>query len=328
VHIEKLLDHGHDLPLHQQALSAAAYPLPEAAEPCIVAAMWIALATLVSLLADSQSPSSVLPCPDPAEVERQLARLGVERSARPEIVVTGDKMRVVLHGLDGETLGSREVEAPASCQERATVAAVLVASWVGVWPATKPLLTSPAATTPAVGPVSAVGAAKADDNQGYGIALALAGAFDGNAFALGIAAESNWRLHGPLHVWAGLSAFTERTKNIGPGQAGYTRPAIAFGPSLRLGHGRIQGEIGMAGQLGILRLRGKGLTATYSTTRAVPGAGTWLRLLLVGKLFSPFLSVGGNFWFGRETATLDNDSATSRLPRWDAQLGLGVFWHM
>jgi hypothetical protein len=31
-------------------------------------------------------------------------------------------------------LGSREVEAPASCHERATVAAVLVATWMGVWP--------------------------------------------------------------------------------------------------------------------------------------------------------------------------------------------------
>jgi hypothetical protein len=284
--------------------------------------MWGIWATVVvSALADSQSPSSGPPCPDPVEVEAQLARLGVEHGVRPEIAVTGDKMRVVLYRPDGETLGSRQVEAPASCHERATVAAVLVATWMGVWPeAAKPTATTPAS------PASPNEPRAGGDGQGFGIAMALTGAFDGNGLGMGIAAESNWRLYGPLRGWVGLSAFTERDKNIGPGRAAYTRPALEAGPSLRFGRGRVQGEIGLAGRLGLLLLRGKDLTTTYLRMRAVPGAGTWLRLMVVSKSLSPFLTAGGAYWLGRETATLDDSDATTALPRWDAHLGVGVFW--
>jgi hypothetical protein len=284
--------------------------------------MWMALATvLASALADGQAPSGDLSCPDPAEIESQLIRMGGTGNARPEIVITGDRMRVLLRGPDGETLGSREVEAPSSCSERATVAAVLVATWMGVWPqAAKPATAAPESpTSPAPTP-------SGSDGQGFGIGLALASGFDGNAFAWGIATQMNGRLYGPLRGFVGLSAFTSRDQSIGPGYASYTRPALEAGPSLRLGQGRIQGEIGLGGRLGLLVLRGKSLTTTHWTTRTVPGASAWLSLLLAGKSFSPFVTVGGIYWFGQETATLDDSDATTTLPSWDAQLGLGVLW--
>ena len=280
--------------------------------------MWGALATIVvSALADGQSPSGT-PCPDPAEVEAQLARMGVERGVRPEIEITNDKMQVVLRSPDGETLGSRQVEAPASCHERASVAAVLAATWMGVWPeAVRPAVAEPTA----VPKQTAV-----NDGHGYGIAMSLDGAFDGNGLAMGIAAESNWRLAGPLRGWAGLSVFTERAKDIDVGQAAYTRPTLEAGPSVRVGHGRIQSEIGLCGSLGLLLLRGKGLATTNSKVRAQPGTGSWLRVMLVSRSFAPFLAAGGTFWFGKETATLDGSDEAVQLPRWDAHLGLGVFW--
>jgi len=97
--------------------------------------MWAALAVMAVSLAEVRPSSSGDPrCPDPSEIEAQLVRLGVGGGTRPEITIADDRMRVVLRGQDGVTLGSREVEAPASCHERATVAAVLVATWMGVWP--------------------------------------------------------------------------------------------------------------------------------------------------------------------------------------------------
>ena len=293
--------------------------------------MWagFALVAIAVFFAEaSPSPSSTPPCPDPSEVESQLLRLGVRGGTRPEITVADDKMRVVLHGQDGSILGSREVDAPASCHERATVAAVLVATWMGVWsqaqeaehPPPKPAVRSP--PTPAF----ASGSEPAKP-QGADFGLALMSAYDGNEFASGVAIESRWRLLGPLRGGVGLSATTEREKNVGPGRAGYTRPALEVGPSLGLGSSRLRGELGLSGRFGLLILRGKGLPVTHVTTRAVPGMAAWLRLVFAGRTLSPFVTTGGAYWFGKESATLDGYPASAELlPRWDVQIGVGVLW--
>ena len=299
--------------------------------PCIVEAMWAGIAFVamaVSLAEASPAPSSSLPCPDPSEVESQLLRLGVAGGTRPEITVADDKMRVVLHGQDGSTLGSRQVEAPASCHERATVAAVLVATWMGVWPQAEEAAIPPPtpAAQPPPKPAFAVGSEPAKP-QGADFGLALMSAYDGNAFASGIAIESRWSLLGPLRGFVGLSATTEREKNVGPGRAGYTRPALEVGPSLGLGRSRLRGELGLSGRFGLLILRGKGLPVTHVTTRALPGMAAWLRLVFAGKTWSPFVTTGGAYWFGKESATLDGYPETAELlPRWDLQVGIGVLW--
>ena len=293
--------------------------------------MWagFALAVMVVSLAEpSPSASSEPLCPDPSEVEAHLVRLGVEGGARPEITIAGDKMRVVLRGHDGSTFGSREVEAPASCHERATVAAVLVATWTGVWPQADQA--APPATMPSAGSTvksaTAAESAKPARQGGVDLGLALMSKYDGNALASGLALESSWRLLGPVRGFVGLSATTEREMSVGLARAGYTRPALEAGPLLGIGSSRLRGEIGLSGRFGLLILRGKGLPVTHVTTRAVPGLAAWLRLVFVGRTLSPFFTAGGAGWLGRESATLDDNPATAELPRWDIQVGMGILW--
>jgi hypothetical protein len=229
-------------------------------------------------------------------------------------------MRVVLRGQDGLTLGSREVEAPASCHERATVAAVLVATWMGIWPeASKAANPPPSPGTPQQ-PATQARESRTE------IGLALLGAYDGNAFGAGVASETRWSLLGPLRGFVGLSATTEREKDVGSGHAGYMRPALEVGPALGLGRGRTRGEIGLSGRLGLLILRGKDLPVTYLRTHAVPGAAADLRLVFAGKQLSPFITASGTYWFSRQTVSVDPGVATAELPRWDAQIGLGFLW--
>jgi hypothetical protein len=282
----------------------------------------------VSLAEAGPSSSNDTLCPDPSEVEAQLVRLGVRGGTRPEITVTDGKMCVVLRGQDGSTLGSREVEAPTSCHERATVAAVLVATWMGVWPQADPVADPPPVPV-AEGPPKpriATGPAPVKPARAVDLGLALVSAYDGNAFASGLAIESRWRLLGSLRGFVGLSATTEREKSIGPGRARYTRPALEAGPSLGLESGRLRLEIGLSGRFGILVVRGKDLPVTHVSTRAVPGMAAWLRLVFAGRTLSPFFTVGGATWFGRQSATLDDAPARVDLPRWDAQLGMGILW--
>lgn len=280
----------------------------------MVTPMWVALATTLFLLVtEGLSPSGALPCPDPGDVASQLARLGVNQRTQPEIVVTGNKMRVMLRGRDGATLGSREVEAPASCQERATVASVLVATWMGAWPeAHVPAPTPPDSPAPR------------DPTPRATFGLSFLTALDGNGLAFGGGADAFIYLYGALHAALTLSATTEREQSIGPAQVGYMRPALAVGPALLLGRGRIRWQLGATGQGGMLRMRGKGLSTAHQTTNVTFGAGAFLRVLFAGNRVSPFANLGTVAWFGHQRATLDDAPDTALMPRWDAQLSLGA----
>jgi hypothetical protein len=261
-------------------------------------------------------------CPSEAEVKAELVRLGAERSTYPEISFTGGRMRVVLRGRDGATVGSREVEAPAACRERATVTAVLVATWLGIWPEA-PVSASPSPPTlPAPPPAPVLMSAVRRTEIG----LAVAGGYDGNAAAWAVAIELRRRMAGPWRAWIGLTSTGERERNVGSAMAGYTRPALEMGPAVRLLHGRAQLEVGASARLGAVVVRGKDLPISHLKIHPVPGAASNLRLIWVGEQLSPFIVTTGSYWFGRQQLTLDDDAATADLPRWNAEVGLGLLW--
>ena len=305
--------------------------------------MWagIVLAALIATDVTAAPPPAA--CPTQAELDAELARVGAVGIAPPEITVGGDRMRVVLRGRDGAPVGTRDVQAPATCHERATVAAVLVATWMGIWPkapeaasaSEKPTnptgnpesstaaptsLSAPAAAESPPAPSAAPHERKAE----YG--LALVAAIDSNSSATGIAIEVRQRLAGSLRGFAGLLATTERNQNVGPAVAGYLRPALEAGAVVRIGRGRVQGEVGASGRLGILFVRGKDLPVTHSAAHVAPGAAASLRLIFAGRRFSPFASATSAYWFGERRLTLDDDGAVAELPRWDFGLGIGLLW--
>ncbi len=285
----------------------------------------MALALVMAAEVAGTAPSSEPRCPEDRDVDAELARLGAARGERPEISVEGDNMRVVLRGPDGATVGSREVEAPASCHERATVAAVLVATWMGIW--SEPPKPAPPSPPARIGPEpTTVLQTKKPGPSRTEIGLVLAGAYDGNAFSPGATIETRLALIGPLCGVVGLTTTTERDKDVGPWRAGYTRPALQLGVALVVGHGRIRGELGVAGLVGLLVLRGKDLPVAYVKTRTAAGAGANLRLVFAGRYISPLIAVGGTYWSTKQTLTIEGAAPTAELPRWDAQVGAGLLW--
>jgi hypothetical protein len=296
--------------------------------PCIVAAMWVGFVLCVAAgLAAGSSVATPAACPVEQDVEAELARLGAERGARPEITVVGDRMRVVLRDHDGATVGSREVEAPVACHERATVAAVLVATWMGIWPeaakASSPAHATAGDSAPLNPATLSTPAAKSPADFG----LAVLGAHDGNAFALGFALSANLAVAGRLRAFVAASATTERERKFDHATAGYTRPALEAGPALRFGGGRVSGDIGLSGRLGILVVRGKGLSENHSATHLTPGVGAQARVQMARRSFAPFAYAAGTYWLDQQTLTLDDPGAArSQLPRWDVAVGLGVLW--
>lgn len=257
-------------------------------------------------------------CPSPAEVESELAKTGVTGVAAPNVEVVGDRMHVWLRGRDGTTVGSREVDAPADCRERATVAAVLVATWMGIWPeGPKPTSAGPAVDA---APVPA-------PRRGTELGLALGGAYDGNAAAPGLAIDVRRELLGPLWLWFGLATSTERELTFGQAKAGYVRPAFDVGGALRFGRGAMRADFAASGKFGIVVFRGKDMPVTYSKTHPVTGASASLRLILQRERLSPFFVATATYWIGGQRLTVDDAVGVgATLPRWDASLGLGLFW--
>ena len=102
------------------------------------------LGAIVSLLWAGAGAASLagLVCPSENAIGEELDHLGATAAlaalGSPEVAVEGTKMRVVLRGRNGAVLGVREMVAPEACNERASVAAVFIAAWVGAW-STEPL---------------------------------------------------------------------------------------------------------------------------------------------------------------------------------------------
>lgn len=89
------------------------------------------------LWAGTFASAARLACPSGDAVATELDHLGASAAlaalGSPGVTVEGTKMRIVLRGWDGAIMGAREVAAPDACHERASVAAVFIAAWVGAW---------------------------------------------------------------------------------------------------------------------------------------------------------------------------------------------------
>jgi len=79
-------------------------------------------------------------CPSGDAIAAELNRLGAGAAlsalGSSQVTIKDRTMHVVLLGRDGSLLGDREVAAPDDCNERAAVAAVFIAAWVGEWTTT------------------------------------------------------------------------------------------------------------------------------------------------------------------------------------------------
>jgi hypothetical protein len=286
----------------------------------------MSIAPILILAADLVAASHA-DCPSDAEVRSELVRLGVDGTpgdTKPEITLLGDRMRVVLPGARGP-VGSREVDAPASCHERAMVAAVLVATWMGIWPQGREL--TPTVPAPVDGANIQIPAeAPPRKSSSAELALALQVAHDGRAGALGGSLLGARALTGRLRGFIAVAVLSEREAKVGPGSVGYLRPCLETGLALREKQRSWAGELGLSARWGLLLARGKGFASNQSASHFAPGLGAHVRINLGGRVLAPFGLVSGSYWLTGQTVTLEGDPGRTELPRWDVSIGLGISW--
>jgi len=286
------------------------------------------------------APSLAAPpptCPERHDVEQELDRLGaapaLAQKGTPDVSVDDGGMRIVLRGRDGKVLGMRQVAAPEACQERAVVAAVVIAAWLGEWSASEPR--APAPTPPAAPPVlvraPAPPPAPAPGRRApTRIELAAFGSVvhDGDVGTWSAGGELALGLGDRFSVTAQGHATGERTQALGPGQAAYQSLGFGAGISWRRPLGLALLDAGAGPEALRTAVRGELLSAPRTATAWTLAADARIRVGLGLGPVVPFLYAGAACSLATPRLTLDDRLDTLTLSRWNVAAGLGLLFSL
>ena len=291
--------------------------------------MWRLLSTLIwSGAIAAPQPNSA--CPGEAAVAAELNRLGASAAVAtlgsPEVTVDRTLMRVVLRDQNGSIVGAREVAAPETCHERASVAAVFIAAWAGVWTTVpSPTPASLPGPAPAPAPVSApVTAAQGRSATTIEIAGLAFGTHDGEAGTIGAGVSAAYRLGKGLAAAALFETTGQRETALGPGLAAYRTSRLGLGASVSRTSGHLFADAGILPELTMLNVEGRQLVASHSVTTWGAAVDLRGRLGFAAGRFVPFLFAGGSWALRTERMTLDGSPKTKTLSRWNLSAGAGL----
>ena len=305
------------------------------------------LASLLLAATAGVSPE-VSDCPSRGAVASELDRLGASTAiaalGSPEVAIVGKTMRVVLRGRDGSVIGAREVTAPNTCQERASVAAVFMAAWAGVWstvsqPAGR-VNSSPGPGTgaplrpvqvsslrvPASPPRGPEHTMPKQPNPGPTVEVAglIFGTHDGNTAALGGGVLAGYHLGETLAVSALVETVTARQAALGPGLADYRISRLGIGVDVTRRWERVFVEVGLVPELTMFTGSGQRLLTAHSATTWGAALDLRGRLGLAFGRLVPFLFAGGSGMLRAERLTLDGSAQNTTLSRWSVSAGVGL----
>jgi opacity protein-like surface antigen len=299
-----------------------------------------ALFSITAILGDpTNTTATTAPtCPERHAVEQELDRLGaapaLAQKGTPDITVDDSGMRIVLRGRDGKVLGMREIAAPAACQERAVVAAVVIAAWLGEWSASEPRATAPAppsatpvlmrAPAPPPAPTVAPRARPRIDLAAFGSVV-----HDGDVGTWAAGGELAFGLGDRFSVTAQGHTTGERTQALGPGQAAYQSLGLGAGVSWRrpLGHTLLL-DAGAGPEVLRTALRGEKLSTPRDATAWSLAIDARIRLGLRLGPVVPFVYGGAAYALARAKLTLDDRPDTLTLSRWNVAAGLGLLFSL
>jgi hypothetical protein len=298
-----------------------------------------ALAAVLALASAGLEVTGDSTCPSPSEVVRRLdeiltASAPTARDAiAARVIVThdGPSLRLVLLGPNSNELAARELAPEGTCDELATAAAVVVASWrADLDPGLSPGVRLPPRPPP---PPSAI-VARVEPPQPppapatprrleLGLGL-VASEVDG---ALAPGAMLTFGLgRGAFGLDASLDGTTSRSAPVGPlpGVASWTRVTLAAGAAWQPRRGALRADLHLQGLLGGLRVRGVDLPSAGSDTTLELGAAAGGRISLATGTSAAWLGFDVRGWPGTQRLLITNDPDQGRLGRLELVASLGL----
>lgn len=311
---------------------------------------WLSPMTTLAALLAAQTPGAppgVGPlvidgdaiCPTAAEVSARFSSLlppsvagalGAEGDAgrdRARIDAVEDMVEIVLRGPDGTLIGRRRLRAQGPCDERARVAAIVLATWESdVHPAFErpvapPLETPPQrAATDVVKPLSpVVPPARVNWDLGVGVTGSLAG----GALVAGARLTGALLGRGGLGAQVAMGGEGDRSTEAGMGQAVWSRYTAGVGPAYRrsLGAWAIDADVMVVAAL--FRVHGEQYPVSYQGRGWDGGASAGVRLIAPGRSWRPWLSVDATRWLDARDIRENVSGQVREIPTWMAATSLG-----
>jgi hypothetical protein len=246
-------------------------------------------------------------------VDDELARMGEQAAlaklGRFEVTGTRRTLSITIRDQADEILGTRQVEAPDDCAQRASLAAVVLAAWAASWGQTT--LEPRSAPAPSV-------------HRHFEIAGWASGHHDGDVATFGVGLGAGLQVLANWGLALSAEMLGQRQVGLGPGQATYSSLRIDVAPTWRISHGPLWTDLALGPQLVRLSLAGKDLGSARNVARW--GAAGQVRAR-VGWSIGPmafFVSASAGRSFVRDRLTLDDAPDNTYLSPWDASLGAGL----
>ena len=287
---------------------------------------FLGLLTLAALPVQVESAA----CPTGAEVEQALQGLlppvPATRARDVAHVVRVDRnLRIELVDADGAVLAERSLFHDGTCADRASLVAVVIASWESdVHPEFARTASGPAALDVAK-PSAQAPPLPVVQSASYDVAVGAVASLAG-AFAPGSALRLGWipRGSGPgVHVF--VEGDGSRTVALGVGQASWRRWMGGAELDWRVDRGASSLDFHGGLALAWLDANGLGFSTNRSAQSFSPGATVGVRWSWwVLRHFAPFAEVGAIYWLRNQSVYSPSDATERELPHFQAVASIGL----
>ena len=271
-------------------------------------------------------------CPASDAIDTNLERLGalalLTQLGTAEVRVQEPSLHVSLLDRRGGSLGVRVVTVTSDCGTRATLAAAVIAAFVGEWAQTKlaDAVSTPAAP-PTANPATATAAqpiALARPTWQAELGVVTFGIHDGDAGGLGFGVRANLN-RGAYMASALVEGSLDREQPLGDGQGAYRFLRAGLGLGVRWQWPSIFWDTTVVPMVERLSLQGRNVTAPKDVTDWGFVLAGHASLGWNGPRFRPFLFVGASYSMPGQRMTLTDGNVKSvPLSSVNVEAGLGV----
>ncbi|HEX3697028.1 MAG TPA: hypothetical protein VH374_16745 [Polyangia bacterium] len=242
-----------------------------------------------------------------------------------------DAIEIVLLRADGTIIGRRRLPAQGPCDERARVAAIVLATWASDVHLTferqlaaPPAPLSPSKAQPTVDvikpmPPAPIAHAKTTWDLGVGVGSSVA---DGS-FVPGA------RLTGALLRGNGIGAQMvatgegDRSTTAGAGQAVWSRYTAGVGPAYRRNLSAWAIDANLMLVAALFRVHGEQYPASFQSSGFDGGVSTGLRLIAPGRAWRAWLAIDATRWLDARDVHETVSGQRREIPSWAGSTSLG-----
>jgi hypothetical protein len=248
---------------------------------------------------------------------------------RARIDTVDDAVEIVLRRADGTLIGRRRLPAQGPCDERARVAAIVLATWESdVHPAFErelappPEPPAPAPTSDVVKPVPPVPGARSAKQWDVGVGASTSVA--AGAFVAGARISAAFLRGSGIGAQMAIAGEGDRSTTAGAGQAVWSRVTAGAGPVYRRHLGAWATDANLSLVAASFRVHGEQYPVGYQGRGWDGGVAAGVRLIAPGKAWRPWLAIDATRWLDRRDVREAVSGQAQEIPAWAASTSLGV----